>query len=72
MTYTIKISDNSPQALSILNMLRTLANDYDFLQITEDTNPLTAEQEKELSRRHRYVKKNPTVGKTWAEFEKDL
>lgn len=72
MTYTIRISDTSPQAMSIINMLRTLAKDYDFLQITEDTNVLTAEQEKELSRRQRFVKKNPTVGKTWAELEKSL
>jgi glutaredoxin-related protein len=72
MTYTIRISDTSPQAMSIINMLRTLAKDYDFLQITEDANALTEEQEKELSRRHKYVKKNPSVGKTWAEFEKSL
>jgi glutaredoxin-related protein len=72
MTYTIKISDTSPQAISIINMLRTLARDYDFLQITEDSNALTAEQDRELSRRHKYVKKNPTVGKTWEEIEKSL
>ena len=72
MTYTIRISDTSPQATSIINMLRTLAKDYDFLHITEDANALSAEQEKELNRRHRYVKKNPTVGKTWEEFEKSL
>lgn len=72
MTYTIKISDTSPQAISIINMLRTLAKDYDFLQITEDSNALTAEQDRELSRRHKYVKRNPTVGKTWEEIEKSL
>lgn len=72
MTYTIKISDTSPQAISIINMLRTLAKDYDFLQITEDSIALTAEQDRELGRRHKYVKKNPTVGKTWEEIEKSL
>ncbi len=72
MTYVIKISDKSPQAMSIINLLKTLAQDYDFLNITEDINTLTNVQEKELDRRHKYVKDNPTIGKTWEMFEKSL
>lgn len=72
MKYTISISNTGPQALSIINMLKALAKDYDFLQITEDSNALTPEQEKELNRRYKYVKENPMVGKTWEEFEKSL
>lgn len=72
ITYTIKISDSSPQATSIINMLRALAQDYDFLQIIEDPPTLTPDQEKELNRRLEYLNKNPAVGKTWEEFEKDL
>lgn len=72
MEYTIRISDKSPQAKSIINMLESLAKEYDFLQIYENACSLTEEQEKELNRRHRYVKKNPDIGKTWEEFEKNL
>jgi len=74
MSYTIKITKNTPQSLSIVNMLKALAKDYDFLQIREDevSSELTAEQEKELESRYNYVKKNPTEGKTWEEFEKSL
>lgn len=72
MAYTIRISSNSPQALGIVNLLRVLAKDYDFLHITEESNTLTAEQEKELNRRFEFVENNPTVGKTWEEFEENL
>jgi hypothetical protein len=72
MTYTIKITDTSPQALSIINMLRTLAKDYEFLQITEDSSEISIAQDKELSRRYKHVKKNPSIGKTWEEFEKSI
>jgi hypothetical protein len=72
MAYTVRISETSPQALSIINMLNALAKDYDFLQITEDPAFLSDDQEKELTRRYNYVKKNPTLGKTWSELEKGL
>ncbi len=73
MTYTIKITETSPQALSIINMLKALSLDYSFLQIIEDDNSeLTIEQEKELESRYKYVLKNPQVGKTWEELEKSL
>ncbi len=74
MSYTIKITENTPQSLSIVNMLKALAVDYKFLQIFEDENisELTSEQEKELDSRYEYVIKNPEVGKTWEEFEKSL
>ena len=72
MAYIIKISDTSPQALSIVNMLKTLAKDYDFLQVTEEPLSLTAEEDKELSRRYKHVLENPSEGKTWDEFQKTL
>lgn len=72
MSFIIKISNTSPQAASIINMLRTLARDYDFMQISEDSNILTNAQEKELNRRYEFVKKNPTLGKTWEEVENSL
>ena len=77
MTYTIKINQTGPQAQSIIEMLKALAKDYDFLQIYEEpefniSNSLTPEQEKELDSRADYVMKNPTDGKSWKEVEKDL
>ncbi len=55
-------------------MLKTLALDYNFLQISEDENSsdMSVEHEHELESRYEFVKKNPTLGKTWGEFEKSL
>lgn len=74
MSFTIKITESTPQSLSIVNMLRTLAVDYDFLQILEDdfSSKLTPEQEKELDSRYEYVSKNPFVGKPWREVRENL
>ena len=74
MSYTLKISDISPKAISIINMLKTLATDYDFMQIykDEDYAMLTAEQKKELDSRYEYVLKNPTVGKPWNAVKQNL
>ena len=76
MIYTVKINQTSRQAQSIVNMLKALSIDYDFLQIYEnneiaDTN-LTPEQEKELDSRYEYVLRNPTVGKSWDEVKQNL
>jgi len=65
LTFTVKIDQASRQTQSIINMLKALSLDYDFLQIYEDneiadTN-LTSEQKKELDSRYEYVLKNPTL-----------
>ena len=74
MSFTVKITENTPQSLSIVNMLKALAIDYKFLQILEDdiSSELTPEQEKELDSRYEYVLKNPTVGKPWNEVKQNL
>ncbi len=74
MSFTIKITENTPQSLSIVNMLKALAVDYKFLQILEDdiSSELTPEQKKELDSRYEYVLKNPTVGKPWNEVKQNL
>lgn len=36
MVYTIKIKDKSNKARSIINMLRALQEDYDFIEIIEE------------------------------------
>ncbi len=75
MVYLIKISDNSLKAKNIINLLKSLAEDYDFLEFidsTEDIFELSEEQQKELDRRLEYVKKNPKEGKSWEEIEAKL
>ncbi len=72
MEYIIKISDTNAKAQSIINMLKALAQDYDFLTINEDTVALTPEQETELDRRYDFVKANPETGKTWDEVVKSF
>ena len=38
MTYTMRISGDSPQASGIVNMLKSLQKDYDFIEIYNDIN----------------------------------
>ena len=72
MNYTIKINDNNPKASSIINMLKELANDYQFLNICEEDSELSEVMEKELESRYKYVIKNPDVGKSWEEVKNNL
>ena len=76
MTYTVKIDQASRQAQSIVDMLKALSIDYDFLQIYEDVEStdtnLTLEQKKELDSRYEYVLNNPTIGKPWNEVKQSL
>jgi len=72
MIYTIKIDNTSEQAQSILNLLSTLALDYDFLQIEEESTDLTPEQEAELNRRYEFYLQNPTKGKSWEDVKANL
>ena len=56
MKYNITITnDNTPQAKSILLLLRSLATDYDFLQIEpENENTLSEDLKKELDFRYEH------------------
>lgn len=36
MVYTIRIRDKSSKARSIINLLKALQEDYDFIEISED------------------------------------
>ena len=38
MIYTIQIKDNSKKAKSIINMLKALKDDYNFIEISENIN----------------------------------
>ncbi len=73
MVYTLKISDNSPQSQSIINMLLSLSKDYDFLTVEEkEENELTHEQEAELDRRYQSFLQNPQSGRSWSEVKSSL
>ncbi len=75
MTYTIKITETNPKATSVINMLKMLAPDYDFVQIYEDSDNLdfmTEEQKKEFDKRYNYTINNMNEGKTWNEIEEKL
>ena len=55
MTYNIKITDNSPQAKSLLLMLQAFAMDYNFLQIEkeDEKSNLSEELKEELDFRYK-------------------
>lgn len=75
MEYLVKITDSSAKAKNIINLLKSLAEDYDFLEIIDSTDnsfELSEEQQQELDKRLEYVKKNPEEGKSWEEIEAKL
>jgi hypothetical protein len=72
MTYTIKISDKSKKAKSIINMLKSLREDYDFIEISEEKKEkLSIKISRELRLRYDLFSKNPN-GKDWDELKKEL
>ena len=72
MNYIIKIKDTSKKAKSIINMLKTLQEDYDFIEISKD---LENQHEtlilKELEVRYKSFIKNKS-GKEWDPLLKEL
>ena len=72
MVYTIKIKDKSIKARSIINMLKALQEDYDFIEISEEVE-IQNDQEviKELEIRYNNFLKNNT-GKEWSTLLKEL
>ena len=72
MNYIIKITDKSKKAKSIINMLKALEEDYDFIEISEDLeNKKEAEIMKELEFRYQSFLKNKS-GKEWNALLKEL
>jgi len=71
MTYTIKIQDRSTKAKSIINMLKALKDDYDFIEIKKDNNKVEFDLDKELDKRYKSFQKNKN-GKDWAILKKEL
>jgi len=72
MTYTIKIHDKTKKAKSIINMLKALNEDYNFIQISQDKQIKSDPKlEKELEIRYKLFQKNPN-GKDWNILKKEL
>ena len=65
MTYNIKITDNSPQAKSLLLMLQTFAMDYNFLQIEKEESNLSDELKEELDFRYEHFLEHGNEYKDW-------
>lgn len=72
MTYTVKISDSSVKARSIIKMLKELSKDYSFLEIYEESPILSEEIQKELDKRLQFVETNPELGKSWPQVKATL
>lgn len=71
LTYTIHIHDKGKKAKSIINMLKTLEEDYDFIEIVEKSNEIYPQTEKLLKKRYSDFLENQT-GKDWNELKKEL
>lgn len=69
MNVTIKINNTSTKANSIINMLKNLAEDYDFIEIYDDES-LPKSTLKELEKRLAYSLAHPEDGISWEEMEK--
>jgi len=65
MVYTIKIRDKSSKARSIINMLKALQEDFDFIEISEEKEDQAEENiMKELETRYNSFLKEKN-GKEW-------
>ena len=73
MVYTIKIEDKTQKAKSIINLLKVLKDDYDFIEMIEDEDfdAIESNIDKELLRRYKMFNDNPT-GKDWEVFREEL
>ena len=72
MVYTIKIRDKSRKAKSIINMLKALQNDYDFIEMQKDSNKVSdLNLDKDLDKRYKSFQKNQN-GKDWIDLKKEL
>jgi hypothetical protein len=72
MNLTIRINDTGTKARSIINMLKNLADDYDFIEIFEDTEKLPELTNTEYLKRYKYTLKHIGEGLTINEMEKKL
>ncbi len=73
MRYTFSIEDNSQKARSIINLLRELKDDYDFIQFSDETifDYSNSDIADELLFRQNQTLKTKQ-GKSWEQLQKEL
>ena len=71
VTYTIHINDKSKKAKSIINMLKTLGEDYDFIDIVKESDDIYPATKQILQKRHIDFLENPE-GKDWKVLKEEL
>jgi hypothetical protein len=71
VTYTIHINDKTKKAKSIINMLKTLGEDYDFIDIVKESDELCPATEQLLKERYSDFLENPE-GKDWNVLQEEL
>jgi hypothetical protein len=72
MNFTVKISDSTSKAKSIINMLKELAKDYSFLTISEEGNEISENILQELDARYEHMIKHPGDGESWEKIKQDI
>ncbi len=72
MSITVKINNTGVQAESIINMLKVLAEDYDFIKILDNMEELPELTTDEYTKRHNYTLEHLGEGLTLNEMEKKL
>jgi hypothetical protein len=72
MYYTIKIDDTNPMAHSIINMLKELAKEHSFVDISTTDSEIQENIVQELESRYEQVLKNPEEGDSWENVKKRL
>lgn len=72
MNFVVKINDSTPKAKSIIKMLKELAKDYSFLEISSEKDALSENVIQELEARYNHVVYNFEEGKSWEEVKASL
>lgn len=71
MSCTIHINGNSDKAKSIINFLKTLEQEYDFIEIVEEDQVIYPETDELLRERYKKTIENPE-GKDWKGLKDEL
>ena len=72
MIYTIRIKDKTKKARSIINLLKALRDDYDFIEISENSDSeIEKETNNELEIRYNLFLEDPK-GKDWEDLKKEI
>lgn len=72
MHYTVNIDDTEPMAQSIINMLKELAKEHSFLDISISQSQIQDNIIEELEARYEHVLNNPEEGDSWENVKKRL